>query len=141
MAEPNMHTTAIRSQVHRRSSRSQLITRVTCVVAGQTGLTPKLSKRLTIPGASSSLGSRLKCLSSAQLPSEYQSWINRVHINHNNMYANQIVMQQAISELLPNLIFAPVVPPDDLVPLGPSTNPLTRRPTIMPLTMTTRLQI
>ena len=40
------------------------------------------------------------------------------------MYVNQMRMQQEISELLPNYIFAPVIPPEDLVPLGPSTNPL-----------------
>ncbi|GMN54699.1 hypothetical protein TIFTF001_023828 [Ficus carica] len=39
------------------------------------------------------------------------------------MYANQTAMQQAISELLPNLIFALVIPPNDFVPPGPSTNP------------------
>ncbi|GMN29166.1 hypothetical protein TIFTF001_046309 [Ficus carica] len=29
----------------------------------------------------------------------------------------------AISELLPNLRFMPIIPPNDLVPLGTSTNP------------------
>ncbi|GMN63079.1 hypothetical protein TIFTF001_032164 [Ficus carica] len=40
-----------------------------------------------------------------------------------NMYANQMTMQHVISELLPNLIFVPIIPPDNLVPLGRWTNP------------------
>ncbi|GMN65237.1 hypothetical protein TIFTF001_034309 [Ficus carica] len=32
------------------------------------------------------------------------------------MYANEMAMQQAIFELLPNLKFVPIIPPDDLVP-------------------------
>ena len=39
------------------------------------------------------------------------------------MYMNQMAMQQTISELLPNLRFAFIIPPDDLVPPSPSTNP------------------
>ncbi|GMN70635.1 hypothetical protein TIFTF001_039677 [Ficus carica] len=57
-----------------------------------------------------------------QFSSEYQSWINSMHVNHKNLYANQI-MHQAISQLFPNLRFALVIRPMDLVPPGPSTNP------------------
>ncbi|GMN42747.1 hypothetical protein TIFTF001_011965 [Ficus carica] len=39
------------------------------------------------------------------------------------MYANQMMMQQVIFELLPNLRFAPVIPPEDLVPPHPLINP------------------
>ncbi|GMN33896.1 hypothetical protein TIFTF001_004402 [Ficus carica] len=55
--------------------------------------------RRTIPGVSSSSGSQLECSSSSQLPSEYLSWINhlevinRLRVNHKNMYANKMMMQ------------------------------------------------
>ncbi|GMN44893.1 hypothetical protein TIFTF001_014078 [Ficus carica] len=77
----------------------------------------------TIPGVSSSSRSQSKCLSLSQLPSEYQSWINRLEVNHKNIYANQMTMRQTISELLPKFKFALVIPPKDFVPPCPSTNP------------------
>ncbi|GMN65655.1 hypothetical protein TIFTF001_034720 [Ficus carica] len=76
----------------------------------------------TVPGASSSSGSQSECSSSSQLLPKYQSWITRLEVNHKNMYANQITVQQAISKLLPSLRFAHVIPLKDLITPCPSSN-------------------